>query len=126
MIQEPKISCFNCIHAFLTEDMSVGIPLGLEECKNKEIDNTFFDRFDEEESKRWGYNWEELYACYCGGFEPIIIDTKCPICDVEIKGPVYSWPHWALNPLWYEYVPCCSEQCAIISDTEANARISGY
>ena len=99
-------NCEICKHATLMEDMSVGIPLHVDECHPKAdlegLDAKYSAATDNTDAF-------EFYAQNCDHFEPGTFDQACPACLNPLSGDFLSWLFWAAL---YENTPCCSEECA--------------
>lgn len=98
-----RLNCEECKYAVFSEDRSVGIGWGLEECNCKEVSEDVFNL-------NIGYYEEYKYPYICNCFSPIIID-KCsnPLCKKIIDSPRYTWK--ILADGIYEKLPVCCDKC---------------
>lgn len=107
-----RANCFNCKHAFITSDESVGISSHLEACKSNRVLKDIYDIEEVPEDVKIAFqldnnfNLEDYYALICGSWEPIIREAKCEVCKKEFKFAEGMWDYYAP----FEY-PVCSREC---------------
>jgi hypothetical protein len=110
-----RANCFNCKYAFLSSDESVGIPLHLEECKNRKVPAALFDELDANKDipediqtafqEDTSFTNEDFLALRCGEWEPRIKEAKCS-CGKTFKYAEGLWNHFDLDEK-----PVCSKEC---------------